>query len=121
MSCHLMVNPSGVQLDMLNSIAGGEDQSPDYVWESAGRVNESGDAVEIRLPLQPIRFRGGTNVRMGILFWRRVSRTRCIGLLAGAVARYMGVRSRELAHVRISAAVPVLCRLRLAHRAPRLR
>jgi hypothetical protein len=75
MSYHLMVNPSGVQLDMLNSVAGGEDQSPDYVWESAGRVNDSGYAVEIRLPLQTIRFRGGTNIRMGILFWRRVSRT----------------------------------------------
>jgi len=72
-SYHLMVNPSGVQLDMLNSVAGGEDESPDYVWDSAGRLNESGYAVEIRLPLQTIRFRGGT-VRMGVLFWRRISR-----------------------------------------------
>jgi hypothetical protein len=71
---HLMVNPSGVQLDMLNSVAGGEDQSPDFVWDSAGRLNGSGYAVEIRLPLQSIRFRGGSTVRMGVLFWRRVSR-----------------------------------------------
>jgi hypothetical protein len=71
---HLMVNPSGVQMDMLNSVAGGEDQSPDFVWDSAGRTNESGYAVEIRLPLQTVRFRGGPNVRMGVLFWRRVSR-----------------------------------------------
>lgn len=71
---HLMINPSGVQLDMLNSVAGGEDESPDYVWESAGRRNESGYAVEVKLPLQTIRFRGGDDVRMGILFWRRVSR-----------------------------------------------
>jgi hypothetical protein len=73
-SYHLMVNPSGVQLDMLNSAAGGEDMSPDFIWDSAGRVNDSGYAVEIRLPLQTIRFRGGDDVRMGILFWRRVSR-----------------------------------------------
>jgi Domain of unknown function (DUF5916) len=71
---HLMVNPSGVQLDMLNSAAGGEDQSPDYVWDSAGRRNDRGYAAEIRLPLQSIRFKGGPDVRMGILFWRRVSR-----------------------------------------------
>jgi hypothetical protein len=71
---HLMVNPSGVQMDMLNSVAGGEDQSPDFVWDSAGRTNESGYAVEIRLPLQTVRFRGGQSVRMGVLFWRRVSR-----------------------------------------------
>ena len=74
-SYHLMVNPSGVQLDMLNSVAGGEDASPDYVWDSAGRVNPSGYAVEIRLPLQTIRFHGGREVRMGVLFWRRVSRS----------------------------------------------
>ena len=73
-SYHLMVNPSGVQLDMLNSVAGGEDESPDYVWDSAGRLNQSGYAVEVRLPLQTIRFRGGQEVRMGVLFWRRVSR-----------------------------------------------
>jgi hypothetical protein len=73
-SYHLIVNPSGVQLDMLNSVSGGEDESPDYVWDSAGRRNQQGYAVEIRLPLQTIRFRGGADVRMGILFWRRVSR-----------------------------------------------
>jgi hypothetical protein len=72
---HLIVNPSGVQLDMLNSVAGGEDESPDFVWDSAGRVNATGYAVEVRLPLQTIRFSGGTDVRMGILFWRRISRT----------------------------------------------
>ncbi len=71
---HLMVNPSGVQLDMLNSVSGGEDQSPDYIWDSAGRTNDKGYAVEMRVPLQTIRFRGGSDVRMGILFWRRVSR-----------------------------------------------
>jgi hypothetical protein len=74
LSYHLMVNPNGVQLDMLNSVAGNEDQSPDYVWDSAGRRNDAGYAAEIRLPLQSIRFRGGRDVRMGILFWRRVSR-----------------------------------------------
>ena len=74
-SYHFMANPSGVQLDMLNSAAGNEDESPDYVWDSAGRLNETGYAVEMRVPLQSIRFRGGDEVRMGVLFWRRVSRT----------------------------------------------
>ena len=73
-SYHLMVNPSGIQLDMINTIAGFEDTSPDWVWDSAGRVNDKGYAVEIRLPLQTIRFKGGADANMGILFWRRVSR-----------------------------------------------
>jgi hypothetical protein len=71
---HMMVNPSGIQMDMLNSVAAGEDQAPDWIWDSAGRLTDSGYAVEIRLPLQSIRFSGGDNIRMGILFWRRVSR-----------------------------------------------
>ena len=74
-SYHMMVNPSGVQLDMLNSVAGNEDPSPDWIWDSAGRLTETGYAVEIRLPLQSIRFKGGIDPRMGILFWRRVSRS----------------------------------------------
>jgi hypothetical protein len=74
-SYHLVVNPSGIQLDMINTVSGNEDESPDYVWDSAGRLNERGYAVEVRLPLQTIRFSGGADVRMGVLFWRRVSRT----------------------------------------------
>ena len=73
-SYHLMVNPSGIQLDMINTIAGFEDTSPDWIWQSAGRVTDRGYSVEIRLPLQTIRFNGGADVQMGILFWRRVSR-----------------------------------------------
>ena len=73
-SYHLLVNPSGIQLDMINTVSGNEDTSPDYIWDSAGRMNDRGYAVELRLPLSSIRFRGGDHVRMGILFWRRVSR-----------------------------------------------
>jgi Domain of unknown function (DUF5916) len=73
-SYHMMVNPSGIQLDMLNSVSGDEDLAPDWIWDSAGRLNGRGYAVEIRLPLQSIRFKGGNDVRMGVLFWRRVSR-----------------------------------------------
>jgi hypothetical protein len=75
LSYHMMVNPSGIQMDMLNSIAGGEDTAPDWIWDSAGHLTQTGYAVEIRLPLQSIRFKGGSNLHMGILFWRRVSRT----------------------------------------------
>src|SRR6188508_2473881 len=38
LSYHMMVNPSGVQADMLNSAAGGEDTAPDWIWDSAGRL-----------------------------------------------------------------------------------
>src|SRR5207248_6412456 len=38
-------------------------------------VNDDGYVVEIQLPLQRIRLSGGANVKMGILFWRRISRS----------------------------------------------
>ena len=72
---HLFVNPSGIQMDALNTASSSESFEADFVWDSAGKVTHDGYIVEIRLPLQTIRFNGGSNVRMGILFWRHVSRS----------------------------------------------
>jgi hypothetical protein len=70
----LFVNPLGVQGDILNTSTAGENSSPDWVWESAGHQTPDGYDVEIRVPWKSIRFASGEDVRMGILFWRRVSR-----------------------------------------------
>jgi hypothetical protein len=72
---HLFVNPSGIQMDALQSGLTGEDFAPDWVWQSAGHVSADGWSAEIRVPLENIRFRSGADVRMGVLFWRRLSRT----------------------------------------------
>ena len=71
---HMFVNPRGMQMDALNT-ASGEDPAPDWTWQSAGRVDADGYTVEIRLPLESIRFKGGSDVRMGIMFFRRNSRS----------------------------------------------
>jgi hypothetical protein len=70
---HMFINPSGIQMDALNT-ASGEDSAVDWTWQSAGRVDEEGYVVEVRVPLQSIRFRGGDDVRMGVMFFRRNSR-----------------------------------------------
>ncbi len=70
---HMFINPSGIQMDALNT-ASGEDSAVDWTWQSAGRIDSEGYAVEVRVPLQSIRFRGGDDVRMGVLFFRRNSR-----------------------------------------------
>jgi len=70
---HLFVNPSGIQMDALNT-GKNEDFSPDFVWQSAGRIDDQGFVVEMRVPLQTIRFRGGEDVRMGVLFMRHNTR-----------------------------------------------
>jgi hypothetical protein len=72
---HLFVNPSGIQMDALNTSASGEQFEADFVWDSAARIVDDGYTVEIRLPLQSIRFSGGDQVRMGILFFRKISRS----------------------------------------------
>jgi hypothetical protein len=71
---HMFVNPSGIQMDGLNSGSNGEDMAPDWVWQSAGHVDEQGYVVEMRVPLESIRFRSGSDVRMGVMFFRRNSR-----------------------------------------------
>jgi hypothetical protein len=70
---HMFVNPSGIQMDALQT-ASSEDTSPDWTWQSAGRIDEEGYVVEIRVPLESIRFKGGDDVRMGVTFFRRNSR-----------------------------------------------
>jgi len=73
-SYDMFVNAVGVQGDVLTTPSAGENSAPDWVWDSAGRRTSVGYDVEIRLPLTSIRFVSGSEVRMGILFWRRVSR-----------------------------------------------
>jgi len=70
----LFCNPNGIQGDILNSAVSGEDVSPDFVWESAGQLTDEGYQVEMSIPLRSIRFKSGEQVRMGVLFWRRISR-----------------------------------------------
>src|SRR5262245_42797234 len=57
---HMFVNPSGIQMDALQTR--NEDTAVDWVWQSAGRVDAQGYTVEVRLPLQSIRFKGGPDV-----------------------------------------------------------
>ena len=73
-SYDLFINPAGVQGDILTTPSAGENSAPDFVWDSAGQRTAEGYDVEIRIPLTTIRFKSGADVKMGILFWRRVSR-----------------------------------------------
>jgi hypothetical protein len=73
-SYDLFVNPQGVQNDILTTPSAGENTAPDFVWMSAGRRTSTGYDIEMRLPLTSFRFKAGSEVRMGVLFWRRVSR-----------------------------------------------
>ena len=54
-------NPHGVQMDKThNDVAGGNDSdfdaSWDAIWDSAGKINDNGYVVEMRIPLSQLRF-----------------------------------------------------------------
>src|SRR5262249_18351689 len=71
---HLFVNPSGIQMDALNTSASGEQFDADFVWFSAAKVMGDGYVVEMQIPLQTLRFASGDDVRMGLLMFRKISR-----------------------------------------------
>lgn len=56
------VNPIGVQMDLTQSEhTGNEDSSWDAIWDSAGRVEEFGYTVEMRIPFSSLRFPASEN------------------------------------------------------------
>ena len=69
----LYVNPLGIQADS-RFAAGQEDFGFDAVWYSAGRIDDEGYTIEVRIPFKSLRYGRGQTVRMGVIFERRVTR-----------------------------------------------
>jgi hypothetical protein len=69
----LYVNPLGIQGDS-RFAAGREDFGFDAVWYSAGRIDDRGYTIEVRIPFKSLRYGTGNPVRMALIFERRVSR-----------------------------------------------
>jgi hypothetical protein len=71
---HLFTNPSGSQMDAINTSASGEQFDADVVWHSAAKTVADGYVVEVQIPLQSLRFAAAEDVRMGLVLMRKVSR-----------------------------------------------
>ena len=69
----LCVNPNGVQGDLLETTTMAADVSSNLTWESAGKITTSGYQVEICVPLASIQYKSGKEVKMGIMFRRRLN------------------------------------------------
>jgi hypothetical protein len=79
------VNPLGSQQDGVFSEGqfnagqqhggGNEDKSPDYRFESKGRLTSDGYTVEVRIPFKSLRYPGGAAQTWGINFKRKIQRT----------------------------------------------
>src|SRR5688572_1009924 len=71
---HLFSNPSASQMDALNTSASGEQFDADMVWFSGAKTTSDGYIVELRIPLQTLRFSGADLVNMNLVLFRKVSR-----------------------------------------------
>ena len=67
------VNPFGIQSDS-RFASNKEDFGFDAVWYSAGRVDDQGYSIEVRIPFKSIRYGRGAVVQMGVILERNVSR-----------------------------------------------
>ena len=97
---HLFVNPSGIQMDALQSGSGGEDFAPDLVWQSAGHVGarrmvcgDSRPAREHSLSQRHRRANGRVVLATPQPHWR-------LGIVARNGGWQMGVRVERNGRIR---------------------
>jgi hypothetical protein len=71
-------NPLGVQMDMiLDDVVGDEDASWNAIWDSAGQITDTGYVVEMKIPLNQLRFPGGVEKQTwGIALFRSYPRNK---------------------------------------------
>jgi uncharacterized protein DUF5916 len=78
------VNPLGVQEDGVRTeggfspgsfVGGSIDKNPDFLWQSKGRLTDSGYVVEIRVPFKSLRYPGAGPQAWGLNVLRAVQRT----------------------------------------------
>ncbi|MDH3424464.1 MAG: carbohydrate binding family 9 domain-containing protein, partial [Gemmatimonadota bacterium] len=76
-----MVNPFGIQGDGLWVEGGGRgfgdpiDWSPDFLWQSNGRLDEAGYSAEVRIPIKSLRFPELEVQDWGLQIQRTIRRT----------------------------------------------
>ena len=69
-------NRRGVQYDAISSDVSGEDNSPDWFWDSKGKITEHGWTLEIRVPFSSLRYNSDANPIWGMLLYRNYPRDR---------------------------------------------
>lgn len=66
------VNPLGVQSDGMFADGTGTDLSPDFQYESKGRLTEYGYEIEVRIPFKSLRYQQTSTQKWGVNVIRRV-------------------------------------------------
>ncbi len=71
-----LANPRGLQYDAISSDVSGEDNSPDFFWDAAGKVTATGWSLEIRIPFTSLRYAETEAPTWGIMLYRNYPRDR---------------------------------------------
>jgi Domain of unknown function (DUF5916)/Carbohydrate family 9 binding domain-like len=72
-----LVTARGVQYDAVTDDAGsGEDNSPDFFWDSAAKIHATGWTAEARIPFSSLRYDGSSPAQWGLMLYRNYPRDR---------------------------------------------
>ncbi|HVT05603.1 MAG TPA: carbohydrate binding family 9 domain-containing protein, partial [Thermoanaerobaculia bacterium] len=83
-----LANPRGIQYDAISDdTSGNEDNSPDFYWDSAGRITKDGWTLEIRIPFSSLRYNQGDPQEWGVLLYRNRPRERRYQMFANKIPR----------------------------------
>jgi hypothetical protein len=86
-----LANPRGIQYDAVNSDTNGnEDNTPDWFWDSAAKINDHGWTLEIRIPFSSLRYPKGNPQTWGIMLYRNWPRDRRYQMFANRLPRGSG-------------------------------
>jgi len=71
----LRVSPRGIQGDAIyNDANGNEDFSPDFYYDTAARITDTGWQAEMRVPLSSLRYTKANPQSWGVIVWRNYPR-----------------------------------------------
>jgi hypothetical protein len=71
----LLANARGIQYDAVSDDGGsGEDSSPDFFWDAAGRITADGWVLEMRIPFSSLRYVKADPQSWGIMLYRNYPR-----------------------------------------------
>lgn len=72
-----LLTARGVQYDAVTDDGGsGEDNSPDFFWDSATRIHDKGWTAEARIPFSSLRYDGASPPQWGLMLYRNYPRDR---------------------------------------------
>jgi len=69
-----LANAHGIQYDAVSDDATGEDSSPDFYWDAAGRVTPEGWTLELRIPFSSLRYSKADPQTWRVMLYRNYPR-----------------------------------------------